>query len=835
MDEKDKGLIQALKPIYSRVRTDVTAIKGSDGGMFWDKDGGPLNTKKLSAHLNGGPARGVAFIKAGGSVTSIAALDMDDHEKRLTWAQMAEIAGRIIETFELFDIYLIAFRSSGGRGIHLYAVWDAPQDAHSVRVLFAQALAMCGFQPGTKGVELGEVEVFPKQDSVPLDGFGNQVILPLAGKSVPLDEFCMPLDREHALSMQWPASKPVPVIEKESAELARGPNPARYDMVASALDAIPNEAEDDVDYDTFMKIMFGVVDGLGGRTDEARDLMIKFAKRNKVKWRGRKDQPKTGQAMFDHLWKSAKPGGKVTAASLFAIAAERGKWVHPAHKPVVATDDDFEDCDPEDEGNELPENNDTAQLPQVIVAEKAPDGILDVQDATLGIDLQRGVEGSLPNLIYKSLGTGANSRVAVSTHVSNLTLILARPQIVGYDFAIDRFNDLLMQCQAGTKNWLPADEETVYNMVRFKLERHPLLSSPDFKLSIADVKEALRTIAKANEFDSGLMWAATLKWDGVPRVRKFCRDYLGTADDEYHDAVSLYAYTAHAGRLMHPGTKADMMPVLVGGQGIGKSQAIKAIAPAEEYWTTISFSDKDADNVRKMRGKLVSEVDELQGMASREVQAIRSFLSKSEDNHNKKFVEGNVTYKRRCLFWGSTNEEQFLNDPAGNRRMLPIRPGVVQPIAVQKIKDDCSQLWAEAIHLFRESGVNWTAEKLAREVHGEFEQKDEAWSHLIVKAFGHLYTDMNDRLIIEAGKTDPLSGDPLDDPDAIGDEHVSAYVIARKALQMTPDRLTRAAEMKIGNIMKSVGWAKKRVMINGVRTWIYVRSRKIAVDPLDLE
>ena len=78
------------------------------------------------------------------------------------------------------------FRSSGGNGVHLYLLWDEAQDAYSVRMFLKGVLESVGLQDGAKGVRAGQVEVFPRQSEVPINGFGNQAILPLAGKSVPL-------------------------------------------------------------------------------------------------------------------------------------------------------------------------------------------------------------------------------------------------------------------------------------------------------------------------------------------------------------------------------------------------------------------------------------------------------------------------------------------------------------------------------------------------------------------------------------------------------------------------------------------------------------------------
>jgi hypothetical protein len=178
------GALATLAPIVERVRTDVTAVRKANGVQAWTREA--LTPARLAKHLNGGPARGVCPIKAGESTTRVAVLDLDSHGGETSWPDMCRVAAGIVDALALVGLYAQPFRSTGGRGLHLYMLWDTPQDARSVRLLLADVLAGCGLKPGVRGVGAGEVEIFPKQDSVPADGFGSQFILPLAGKSVPL-------------------------------------------------------------------------------------------------------------------------------------------------------------------------------------------------------------------------------------------------------------------------------------------------------------------------------------------------------------------------------------------------------------------------------------------------------------------------------------------------------------------------------------------------------------------------------------------------------------------------------------------------------------------------
>lgn len=177
-------LAASLAPLTSRVRRDVTAVKNDSGAQAWTRQA--LTKQRLLEHVEGGVARGVSQIPAGESKTRVAVLDFDSHGGETSWEEMSRIVVGVIETADLYDLRPVAWRSSGGRGVHLYFLWDEPQDAYSVRQHMISLLDTCGLKSGAGGVSKGQVEVFPKQNEVPVDGYGNQVILPLAGKSVPL-------------------------------------------------------------------------------------------------------------------------------------------------------------------------------------------------------------------------------------------------------------------------------------------------------------------------------------------------------------------------------------------------------------------------------------------------------------------------------------------------------------------------------------------------------------------------------------------------------------------------------------------------------------------------
>lgn len=308
-------LIAALRPLTSRVRTDVTCIKKADGTQAWTRD--KLTDARIAKHLNGGPARGCCPIKAGESVTLVGLYDLDSHQGEAAWPAMTAAAMHLIEALELLGMQAIPFRSSGGRGIHLFLLWDEPQDAYSVRRFMIDTIEALGFKNGTAGVSRGEIEVFPKQDSVAADGFGNQFILPLAGKSEPLEPLAdlEPLGRDAIVRMAWPVSTPVPVLEKpQRGELVPVEGTA-FETLRSALAAIPNQGDAELSYDDWRNVVFGIHHATGG-SDEGLALAHEFSSK----------AAKYDPAFLDaRVWPFVRPREDgVTERSILALARTQG-------------------------------------------------------------------------------------------------------------------------------------------------------------------------------------------------------------------------------------------------------------------------------------------------------------------------------------------------------------------------------------------------------------------------------------------------------------------------------------------------------------------------------
>lgn len=205
--------------------------------------------------------------------------------------------------------------------------------------------------------------------------------------------------------------------------------------------------------------------------------------------------------------------------------------------------------------------------------------------------------------------------------------------------------------------------------------------------------------------DTAQIWLESLKWDGVERIERFCPDYFGTPDSRYTRAVGLYLWTALAGRVAEPGCQADMVPVLIGRQGVGKSRGVQALVPSPEHYVEVRLDEPDDAIARKCRGVLVGELAEMRGLRAADIERVKAFVTRTQERWVPKYKEFATNYARRFIIVGTTNDEEFLPSDTEHRRWLPVH---TKQVNVARIRDDREQLWAEGLVRFTVDGIHWS-------------------------------------------------------------------------------------------------------------------------------
>lgn len=221
------------------------------------------------------------------------------------------------------------------------------------------------------------------------------------------------------------------------------------------------------------------------------------------------------------------------------------------------------------------------------------------------------------------------------------------------------------------------------------------------KAAKQDLVDAVAACASDQAYHPVREYLSSLQWDGVARLDALLIDYLGAEDTRYTRAVTRKAFTAAVTRVMCPGCKYDTMLVLVGGQGRHKSTILAKMGGEWFSDSLRSFGDKDS--METIQGTWINEVAEMQAMAKAEVNAVKMFLTKTNDYYRASYGQYAADRPRQCVFFGTTNSRECLNDPSGGRRFWVVdidqqdrRKNVFRDLDAER-----DHLWAEAVAYWR--------------------------------------------------------------------------------------------------------------------------------------
>ncbi|MBP3253997.1 MAG: hypothetical protein J6M30_05780 [Bacteroidales bacterium] len=219
------------------------------------------------------------------------------------------------------------------------------------------------------------------------------------------------------------------------------------------------------------------------------------------------------------------------------------------------------------------------------------------------------------------------------------------------------------------------------------------------------------------------------KWDGTERIKDVFRDFFGCEDCSYHSLVLRKMMVAAVKRTFHPGVKWDYVPIIVGEQGIGKSLFARRLARSNEWFDDgFVISNDSKQNAEQIIGNWIVEFGELAGMHKADINKLKSFITAQSDKVRLAYRANTVSFPRRCVFIGTTNETEFLTDKSGNRRFWIVETHIEK--ATKNIYEEFNyqlvdKLWAEAYHysevmnepLFDRNPNFWHTAKIKQEQH----------------------------------------------------------------------------------------------------------------------
>lgn len=278
--------------------------------------------------------------------------------------------------------------------------------------------------------------------------------------------------------------------------------------------------------------------------------------------------------------------------------------------------------------------------------------------------------------------------------MDNIRIILEHDPLLKGRFGLDEFAS--RGAVLGALPWDTRTERRIWNDTddagaQWYLEKVYRITGRD------RVMNALALSSFQGRFNDVQAYLSKLVWDGVPRLDTLLPDYLGSADNAYTRAVMRKSLAAAVARAMLPGTKYDCMPILSGPQGIGKSTFLRLLGGRWFSDSLQTFEGKEACEM--VQGYWINEIGELNGLSRSELTSVKQFLSRTEDIFRVPYGRRTDLYPRRCVFFGTTNDAEFLRDASGERRFWPVDVGTLpaRKSVFTELAAEVPQIWAEAV------------------------------------------------------------------------------------------------------------------------------------------
>jgi hypothetical protein len=334
--------------------------------------------------------------------------------------------------------------------------------------------------------------------------------------------------------------------------------------------------------------------------------------------------------------------------------------------------------------------------------------------------------------------------------------------------------------------------------VKIQLERHVVNTSA---VGTA-FREAIDAIAEepSARYHPVRDYLTGVAWDGKSRLERFFIDYLGVEDNAYHRGVAKAFFAQAVQRIFEPGSKADYTVILHGLQGVKKSTLWEELGGA--FYSEITESMDSRDFQMSLVGSWLADLGELSAFKRAEWARIKSILTSRKDKVRKAYGRFHEHFERQCVFVASTNEHEWLKDPTGGRRFLPIHC-VIGKIDTGKLVKERDALWAEAYYWYKNGlfGEWWEIEDAAAQQEDLMEQ--DAW-HDTIK---------NWLLVLSPEDREAIRIDNILD----------------QCLQIKIKDRDQLAKNRVGKVLRMLGYEMKKIKRSGrqVKAWVCRDSSKL--------
>jgi hypothetical protein len=212
-------------------------------------------------------------------------------------------------------------------------------------------------------------------------------------------------------------------------------------------------------------------------------------------------------------------------------------------------------------------------------------------------------------------------------------------------------------------------------------------------------------------------WILAKPWDGQDRFGALLATVHTPTPDLFRVVFRrwlLQGIEAACGWEIRRESQKGLVLVLVGGQELGKSNWLKALAPGFSVGGK-HLNVTSRDSIHEVLRGVIVELGELDStFGKNEVGQLKSFITQDTDEYRLPYGKDWLTRPRCTSLCASVNVHRFLNDTSGTRRFAPVEvvspgkdaKGYPLPACEFEHNIDMQQLWAQ-VHSWWAAGEKW--------------------------------------------------------------------------------------------------------------------------------
>lgn len=313
------------------------------------------------------------------------------------------------------------------------------------------------------------------------------------------------------------------------------------------------------------------------------------------------------------------------------------------------------------------------------------------------------------------------------------------------------------------------------------------------------LERALKYIAKINSYcpikrylmDCRLENQQFEQWDSLSQLM------LGHSNEFATSILQRFLIGAVA-RAFEPACSMSWVPIFVGKQGCGKSQMVRELCPKELYAEITVPIDLLTKEMYRLHIAWITELPEIDNFFKHSrIEDFKNLVTTRVDETRMPYASLPVSLPRRFVMAGTSNRSEFLIDPTGNRRFVPLEIADGFETPWLQLKDYRNAMWKRAEDEYRK-GTPWEItsgeiESMSDYIHS-FAEVD-PWEQIVVNYLTHK-------------------------------EEVTITDLMVEALSFSPMAIKRAEAKRASNILTGLGWRRMVTSRNGVSVRLWKRPKQ---------